>query len=43
MHIEMIGQFAPLILQSLRQQGIGGPLLQSLGSLWTTPAAVPSV
>lgn len=41
----MIGQFAPLILQYLGQQGIAGSLLQSLGSLWTTPAplAQPSV
>ncbi len=39
----MIGQFAPLILQYLGQQGIAGSLLQNLGSLWTTPAAPPSV
>lgn len=41
----MIGQFAPLILQYLGQQGIAGSLLQNLGSLWTTPAPVstPSV
>ncbi|EKT4466350.1 DUF2780 domain-containing protein [Pseudomonas putida] len=41
----MIGQFAPLILQYLGQQGIAGSLLQNLGSLWATPApaAVPSV
>lgn len=42
----MIGQFAPLILQYLGQQGIGGSLLQSLGSLWGTPATAvtpPSV
>ncbi|MDZ3994948.1 hypothetical protein PspTeo4_38104 [Pseudomonas sp. Teo4] len=41
----MIGQFAPLILSYLGQQGIAGSLLQNLGSLWTTPAvaAVPSV
>lgn len=41
----MIGQFAPLILQYLGQQGIAGALLQNLGSLWTTPApvTVPSV
>ena len=30
----MIGQFAPLILQYLGQQGVGGSLLQSLGSIW---------
>lgn len=35
----MIGQFAPLILQYLGQQGIAGSLLQNLGSLWATPAA----
>ncbi|MBI6923293.1 DUF2780 domain-containing protein [Pseudomonas putida] len=41
----MIGQFAPLILQYLGQQGIAGSLLQSLGSLWTAPAPLsqPSV
>lgn len=41
----MIGQFAPLILQYLGQQGIAGSLLQNLGSLWATPApaTVPSV
>lgn len=30
----MIGQFAPLILQYLGQQGVGGPLLQSLSGIW---------
>jgi len=30
----MIGQFAPVLLQYLGQQGVGGPLLQSLGSIW---------
>ncbi len=30
----MIGQFAPLLLQYLGQQGVGGPLLSSLSSLW---------
>ncbi len=41
----MIGQFAPLLLQYLGQQGIAGSLLQNLGSLWTTPAPLtqPSV
>jgi len=41
----MIGQFAPLILQYLGQQGIAGSLLQNLGSLWTAPAPLtqPSV
>ena len=41
----MIGQFAPLILQYLGQQGIAGSLLQNLGSLWLSPApaTVPSV
>ncbi|WP_449430206.1 DUF2780 domain-containing protein [Pseudomonas putida] len=41
MDIGMIGQFAPLILQYLGQQGIAGSLLQSLGGLWTTPALTP--
>lgn len=41
----MIGQFAPLILQYLGQQGIAGSLLQNLGSLWIAPAPLtqPSV
>jgi hypothetical protein len=29
-----VGQFAPLILQYLGQQGASGSALQSLGSLW---------
>ncbi|MDF9620401.1 DUF2780 domain-containing protein [Pseudomonas entomophila] len=44
METGMIGQFAPLILQYLGQQGIASSLLQNLGNLWATPAAVaPSV
>lgn len=39
----MIGQFAPLILQYLGQQGIAGPLLQNLGSLWAGPTQPDSV
>lgn len=41
----IIGQFAPLLLRYLGQQGIAGSLLQNLGSLWTMPAAAatPSV
>lgn len=39
----MIGQFAPLLLQYLGQQGIAGSLLQNLGSLWSTPLSTPSV
>ncbi|MFJ3367673.1 DUF2780 domain-containing protein [Pseudomonas sp. NPDC086251] len=30
----MIGQFAPVILQYLGQQGVGGSLLESLGGIW---------
>ncbi len=30
----MIGQFAPVLLQYLGQQGVGGSLLQSLGGIW---------
>ena len=30
----LVGQFAPLILQYLGQQGASGSALQSLGSLW---------
>lgn len=32
----MIGQFAPLILQYLGQQGVGSSLLQNLGGIWGT-------
>ena len=32
----MIGQFAPVLLQYLGQQGVGSPLLSSLGSIWGT-------
>lgn len=32
----MIGQFAPVLLKYLGEQGVGGPLLQSLGSIWGT-------
>ncbi|NBA96380.1 DUF2780 domain-containing protein [Pseudomonas sp. R5(2019)] len=34
MQIGMIGQFAPLILQYLGQQGVGASLLQNLGNIW---------
>lgn len=30
----MIGQFAPVLLQFLGQQGVGGSLLESLGGIW---------
>ena len=30
----MVGQFAPVLLKYLGDQGVGGPLLQSLGSIW---------
>lgn len=30
----LVGQFAPILLQYLGNQGVGGPLLQSLGSIW---------
>lgn len=40
----MIGQFAPLILQYLGQQGVAGSLLQNLSGIWGSGAAqVPSV
>jgi hypothetical protein len=32
----MVGQFAPVIIQYLGQQGVGGTLLQSLGTIWGT-------
>lgn len=34
MDSSMVGQFAPLILQYLGQQGAGGSALQSLSSIW---------
>jgi hypothetical protein len=36
----MIGQFAPIILQYLGQQGVAGSLLQNLGGIWGTGAGV---
>jgi hypothetical protein len=30
----MVGQFAPVILKYLGDQGVGGPLLKSLGGIW---------
>ncbi|MNV69049.1 hypothetical protein D3C71_1619340 [compost metagenome] len=30
----MVGQFAPILLQFLGQQGVAGTLLQSLGGIW---------
>lgn len=30
----MVGQFAPVILEYLGKQGVGGTLLKSLGSIW---------
>jgi hypothetical protein len=30
----MVGQFAPVLLKYLGDQGVGGPLLQSLGNIW---------
>lgn len=30
----LVGQFAPTLLQYLGSQGVGGQLLQSLGSIW---------
>src|SRR5471032_1743663 len=30
----MVGKFAPVILQYLGGQGVGGPLLKSLGGIW---------
>lgn len=37
----MIGQFAPLILQYLGQQGVAGSLLQSLSGIWGNGLAAP--
>jgi len=34
MNSSMVGQFAPVILQYLGQQGVGGTALKSLGSIW---------
>ncbi|UVL45757.1 DUF2780 domain-containing protein [Pseudomonas moraviensis] len=38
----MIGQFAPVLLQYLGQQGVGGSLLSSLGNIWGTGAGTGS-
>jgi len=37
----MIGQFAPLILQYLGQQGVAGSLLQSLSGIWGNGVTAP--
>ncbi|CAN1605419.1 DUF2780 domain-containing protein [Pseudomonas mediterranea] len=36
----MIGQFAPVILQYLGQQGVASTLLQNLGGIWGTGAGI---
>ncbi|MBO1539767.1 DUF2780 domain-containing protein [Pseudomonas sp. OA65] len=36
----MIGQFAPIILQYLGQQGVAGSLLQNLGGIWGSGSGV---
>ncbi|WHS60958.1 DUF2780 domain-containing protein [Pseudomonas sp. G2-4] len=36
----MIGQFAPLILEYLGQQGVGSSLLQNLGGIWEGGAGI---
>jgi hypothetical protein len=36
----MIGRFAPVILEYLGQQGVGGSLLQNLGGIWGAGAGV---
>lgn len=38
----LIGQFAPLLLQFLGQQGVANSLLQNLGTIWGSQAALPS-
>ncbi|MBC8649027.1 DUF2780 domain-containing protein [Pseudomonas sp. MTM4] len=35
----MVGQFAPILLQYLGSQGVGGSLLQSLGGIWDVGGA----
>lgn len=34
MDAALVGQFAPILLQYLGSQGVGGSLLQSLGGIW---------
>ncbi len=34
MNSQMVGQFAPVILQYLGQQGVGGSVLQNLSGIW---------
>jgi hypothetical protein len=36
----MIGQFAPVILEYLGQQGVGSSLLQNLGGIWEDGAGI---
>ena len=38
----MIGQFAPVLLQYLGQQGVGGTLLSSLGNIWGAGTGIGS-
>jgi len=40
MGVGLVGQFAPILLQFLGNQGVAGSLLQSLGGIWGVPAAL---
>lgn len=40
MDSDMIGQFAPVILQYLGQQGVASSLLQNLGGIWGAGAGI---
>lgn len=40
MGVGLVGQFAPILLQFLGNQGVAGTLLQSLGGIWGVPGAL---
>lgn len=45
MGVGLVGQFAPILLQFLGNQGVAGTLLQSLGGIWGVPGVpvIPGV
>ncbi|MOA17113.1 hypothetical protein D3C78_1373570 [compost metagenome] len=40
MGVGLVGQFAPILLQFLGNQGVAGTLLQSLGGIWGVPGVL---
>ncbi|HEY6609989.1 MAG TPA: DUF2780 domain-containing protein [Pseudomonas sp.] len=43
MGVGLVGQFAPILLQFLGNQGVAGTLLQSLGGIWGVPGGLAPV